>query len=130
MSPETSPERERRSDVDPRRALVRTTTVGDIRVHALDAGTQKLDGGAMFGVVPKPLWERGFPPTSGTAYPWRFGVSWSRLRTPWFSSDTGVGNKESDKFHDIYGIENAGAPTRLEDAIRAAGFLPRTWTSS
>src|SRR5690606_23042234 len=38
--------------------------------------------------------------------------------------DTGSGNKESEKFHSIYGIENAGDPTRLEDAIRAAGFAP------
>ena len=38
--------------------------------------------------------------------------------------DNGVGNKEDEKFRDIYGIENAGAPTRLEDALRSAGFEP------
>jgi glyoxylase-like metal-dependent hydrolase (beta-lactamase superfamily II) len=38
--------------------------------------------------------------------------------------DTGVGDKESERFHDIYAIENAGRPTRLEDAIRAAGHTP------
>jgi glyoxylase-like metal-dependent hydrolase (beta-lactamase superfamily II) len=38
--------------------------------------------------------------------------------------DTGVGNKESEKFLAIYGIENAGTPTRLEDGLRAAGFTP------
>nr|MCU0634932.1 MBL fold metallo-hydrolase [Gemmatimonadaceae bacterium] len=38
--------------------------------------------------------------------------------------DTGSGNKETAKFHDIYGIENAGADgrTALEDGVRAAGF--------
>ncbi len=32
--------------------------VGQLRCHTLEAGLQRLDGGAMFGVVPKPLWER------------------------------------------------------------------------
>src|SRR5690606_35819272 len=41
--------------------LVRTRQLGDFRIHALDAGSQKLDGGAMFGVVPKPLWEKRIP---------------------------------------------------------------------
>jgi glyoxylase-like metal-dependent hydrolase (beta-lactamase superfamily II) len=38
--------------------------------------------------------------------------------------DTGAGNKEDPKFYDIYGIENVGSPTCLEDGIRAAGFAP------
>jgi len=38
--------------------------------------------------------------------------------------DTGVGNKYSEKFAEIYGISNAGDPTRLEDGIRDAGFDP------
>ena len=35
-----------------------TFRVGHLTCHALEAGSQHLDGGAMFGVVPKPLWER------------------------------------------------------------------------
>jgi glyoxylase-like metal-dependent hydrolase (beta-lactamase superfamily II) len=42
--------------------------------------------------------------------------------------DTGSGNKEDEKFHAIYGIENAGSPTALEDGIRAAGFAPEQVT--
>src|SRR6476620_3535543 len=41
--------------------LVETTTIGDLTIHAIQAGGQKLDGGAMFGVVPKPLWEKRIP---------------------------------------------------------------------
>ena len=41
--------------------LVRTCRLGAFTLHALDAGSQKLDGGAMFGVVPKPLWEKRIP---------------------------------------------------------------------
>ena len=40
---------------------VETRTIGTLRVHAIQAGGQRLDGGAMFGVVPKPLWERRIP---------------------------------------------------------------------
>ena len=36
--------------------------LGDIEVHLLTDGTFRLDGGAMFGIVPKPLWERKSPP--------------------------------------------------------------------
>jgi glyoxylase-like metal-dependent hydrolase (beta-lactamase superfamily II) len=36
--------------------------------------------------------------------------------------DSGIGTKESEKFKDIYGVDNAGDPSRLEDAIRDAGF--------
>jgi glyoxylase-like metal-dependent hydrolase (beta-lactamase superfamily II) len=36
--------------------------------------------------------------------------------------DNGAGNKEDKKFIDMYGIQNAGSPTVLEDSIRAAGF--------
>ena len=40
--------------------------------------------------------------------------------------DTALGNKESSKFHDIYGVENEGleGATQLEDALASAGYLP------
>ena len=42
--------------------LSRTLEVGKLKVHALEGGLQWLDGGAMFGVVPRPLWEKKIPP--------------------------------------------------------------------
>ncbi len=39
-------------------SLVSTFRVGRLTCHTLDGGLQRLDGGAMFGVVPKPLWSR------------------------------------------------------------------------
>ncbi|MFO7892372.1 MAG: MBL fold metallo-hydrolase [Longimicrobiales bacterium] len=104
--------------------LVRTTTIGDLTVHALEAGLQRLDGGAMFGVVPKPLWERRIEADGRNRIP--LGLRCLLVETPdaLVLVDTGIGNKESEKFVDIYGVENAGSPTRLEDAIRAAGHAP------
>lgn len=104
--------------------LVRTTTVGSIRLHALEAGLQRLDGGAMFGVVPKPLWEKRIRPDERNRIPLAMRCLLVEAPQALVLIDTGAGNKESDKFKDIYGLENEGEPTRLEDAIRAAGFQP------
>ena len=105
--------------------LVRTRALGDFRLHALDAGGQRLDGGAMFGVVPKPLWEKRIPADARNRIPLALRCLLVETPDTLVLIDNGVGNKESAKFHDIYGIENAsaeGRPTRLEDALAAAGF--------
>ncbi len=104
--------------------LVESRTVGELRIHALDAGLQRLDGGAMFGVVPKPLWERRIPADDRNRIP--LGLRCLLVEAPeaLVLIDTGIGNKEDAKFREIFGVENEGDPTRLEEAIRAAGFDP------
>ncbi len=104
--------------------LVRTRTVGRFTVHALDAGLQRLDGGAMFGVVPKPLWERRIAPDDRNRIPLAMRCLLVEHDDGLVLIDSGAGNKETEKFLSIYGIENAGANgrTRLEDAVAAAGF--------
>lgn len=104
--------------------LVRSTTVGGVRVHAIEAGLFHLDGGAMFGVVPKPLWERRILPDERNRIPLALRCVLIEASGALILVDTGVGNKESDKFMAINGVENAGSPTRLEDGIREAGFEP------
>jgi glyoxylase-like metal-dependent hydrolase (beta-lactamase superfamily II) len=104
--------------------LVRSTTVGRIRIHAVEAGLQWLDGGAMFGVVPRPLWEKRIPPDERNRIPLALRCLLVEAPGALVLVDTGIGNKESPKFREIYGVENAGNPTRLEDGIRAAGFSP------
>ena len=83
-----------------------------------------LDGGAMFGVVPKPLWEKRIPADARNRIP--LGMRCLLVEHPdgLVLIDTGLGNKEDPKFTDIYAVENGGAPTALEDGIRAAGFTP------
>lgn len=104
--------------------LTRDVTVGSIRMHAIEAGVQQLDGGAMFGIVPKPLWERRIPADARNRIPLALRCLLVEAPNALVLIDTGIGNKESEKFHDIYGVSNAGDPTRLEDGIRAAGFDP------
>jgi glyoxylase-like metal-dependent hydrolase (beta-lactamase superfamily II) len=108
---------------------IRTRTLGDFRIHALDTGTQRLDGGAMFGVVPKPLWERRIPADERNRIP--LGLRCLLVETPdaLVLVETGLGNKEDEKFRDIYGVDNAatpgsGHPDRLQELIAEAGFSP------
>ncbi len=100
--------------------------IGGWTVHTIDAGRMRLDGGSMFGVVPKTLWARKIVPDDRN----RIGMG---MRCLLIEHDiglvlieTGAGNKESAKFHDIYGIENAGADgrTALEAGLADAGFRP------
>ena len=108
--------------------LVQSRTVGSLRVHALQAGLQQLDGGAMFGVVPKTLWERKIPADERNRIP--LGMRCLLVEHPegLVLIDTGAGNKETDRFYGIYGIENSPVggvgPTQLESALAEAGFAP------
>jgi len=104
--------------------LSRSMQVGSIRVHGIEAGVQQLDGGAMFGVVPKPLWERRIPADTRNRIPLSMRCLLVEAPNALVLIDTGAGNKYDEKFGDIYGISNAGDPTRLEDGIRHAGFDP------
>jgi glyoxylase-like metal-dependent hydrolase (beta-lactamase superfamily II) len=109
-----------------REPLVQTRTIGSLRVHAIQAGGQKLDGGAMFGVVPKPLWEKRIPADERNRI--QLGMRCLLIEHPIgpILLDTGAGAKENAKFLEIYGIENASerGATWLEDGLERAGFKP------
>jgi len=104
--------------------LVETRQLGRWRVHAIQAGGQKLDGGAMFGVVPKPLWEKRIPADARNRIQLGMRCLLVEHEIGPILIDTGAGNKEPEKFYDVYGVENAGNPTALEDGLRQAGFVP------
>jgi glyoxylase-like metal-dependent hydrolase (beta-lactamase superfamily II) len=108
--------------------LVRTRMLGGVRIHALEAGLQRLDGGAMFGVVPKPLWERRIPPDARNRIPLALRCLLVETAEALVLIETGLGNKENEKFLDIYGVDNAPSdarfPDRLQEAVAAAGFSP------
>ena len=106
--------------------LVSTMTLGAWTVHAIQAGGQALDGGAMFGVVPKPLWERRIPADARNRIPLGMRCLLVEHEGGLVLIDNGAGNKETAKFLDIYGIDNAGANGRtlLEDGLRSLGHRP------
>ncbi len=107
-------------------ALVTSFKVGRFRCHALEGGRQRLDGGAMFGVVPKPLWERRIAADERNRIPLSLRCLLIEHDQGLVLVDTAIGNKEDEKFRDIYGVENAGrhGPTQLEDALHALGYSP------
>ena len=91
---------------------------GDLELISLCDGSFRLDGGAMFGVVPKPLWERRAPADARN----RIRLSMRPLlvrgdRT--LVIDAGVGEKMDPKSIEIYAIDRT--PT-LSDGLAAAGL--------
>ncbi len=100
--------------------------VGSLRCFTLEGGRQRLDGGAMFGVVPKPLWERRIPADARNRIPLALRCLLIEHPEGLVLVDTGLGNKEDSKFRDIYGVENQGASgaTQLEDALLDLGYRP------
>ncbi len=112
------------------RPLAQSVLLGDFKLHVLDGGRQHLDGGAMFGVVPKPLWEKRIPADARNRIPLALRCLLVETPDALVLIDNGAGNKESERFIEIYGIENAAAarsddrfhPTQLEDALETAGF--------
>jgi glyoxylase-like metal-dependent hydrolase (beta-lactamase superfamily II) len=106
--------------------LVEALPVARWKVHAIQAGGIKLDGGAMFGIVPKPLWERRIPADERNRIQLGMRCLVIEHEVGPVLVDTGLGNKEDAKFHDIYGVENGGrgGRTRLEDGLLELGLRP------
>ncbi|MCC6243769.1 MAG: MBL fold metallo-hydrolase [Gemmatimonadaceae bacterium] len=104
--------------------LLDTRMLGRWRLHAIQAGGQQLDGGAMFGVVPKPLWERRIAADARNRIPMGMRCLLVEHDDGLVLIDSGVGNKEAARFYEIYGIENSGdaGRTALERGLAAAGF--------
>lgn len=101
--------------------------LGGLRCHLLEGGFQRLDGGAMFGVVPYPLWSRRVAHDDRHRILLAMRCLLVEHPDGPVLIDTGLGNKEDRKFLDIYGVDNDGleGATQLEDALAVAGFLPR-----
>jgi len=94
------------------------------RLHVIDAGDFKLDGGAMFGVVPRRLWEKLNPPDEDNLCTWtlRSLVVESGDRKILF--DTGIGFKQGEKFRSHF-YPSGG---ELVDSLSAKGFAPEDIT--
>jgi glyoxylase-like metal-dependent hydrolase (beta-lactamase superfamily II) len=108
-------------------SLARTFQVGNLRCHTLEGGTLRLDGGAMFGIVPRVLWTRKVQPDERNRIPLAMRCLLVEHPDGLVLIDNGLGNKEDAKFLDIFAVENQGleGATQLEDALATVGFLPR-----
>lgn len=89
---------------------------GERTITVLSDGLQRLDGGAMFGVVPRVLWEKKLPPDDRNRI--RLGMNCLLVEGPEGRTvvEVGSGGKDDEKFRDIYGIErDGGLPRRLAE---------------
>lgn len=95
--------------------------LGDLEFHILTDGTFRLDGGAMFGVVPRVLWERKMPPDERNRV--RFAMNSLLIRSAgkWILVETGAGDKWDAKHRDIFGFEGSA---RLPEQLLARGVRP------
>ena len=98
---------------------VKRHSLGDIQLTTLHDGSFRLDGGAMFGVVPRPLWAAKAPPDDRhriqmAMRPLLVEASWGRMLV-----DCGAGDKMSPKDRDIYALDRSRT---LDDALADAGL--------
>ncbi len=81
--------------------------IGNYKVRMVDAGRLRLDGGAMFGVVPKPLWEKRKPADKKN----RIAMSTNLLLIEdgqrKILVDAGVGDKFNEKLNNIYAVDHS-----------------------
>jgi methylmalonyl-CoA epimerase len=100
---------------------VTQTTLGDLRLTTVSDGSFRLDGGAMFGVVPRPLWEKKAPPDDRGRIVLAMRAllveaEWGRMLI-----DCGAGGKLDAKWSDIFGLERTRC---LDHTLEEAGVAP------
>ena len=96
-------------------------TVGDARVTVLHDGTIALDGGAMFGVVPRVVWEKRDPPDERNRVTLGLNVALIESGGKRVLVDTGMGERWSEKEIRMYRIDRS---TTLVGGLRARGLGP------
>jgi glyoxylase-like metal-dependent hydrolase (beta-lactamase superfamily II) len=94
--------------------------LGSLTLHLVSDGPIRLDGGAMFGVVPKVLWERKKPADERNRIRMTANCLLVESGNDLVLIDSGVGDKGDAKFDDMFGLD-PGSP-RLPDAITACGY--------
>ena len=92
------------------------------QIDLVDAGRLRLDGGAMFGIVPRPLWERRIAPDDRNRIPLAMRCLLLRGHGRVILVDTGLGHKADAKFEDIYGVDHAHST--LLGSLAALGVAP------
>lgn len=94
---------------------------GSLEIFVLSDGLFRLDGGAMFGVVPRVLWEKKMAPDARNRITLGLNSLLILDGKQAILVETGIGDKLSPKAADIYGVEHT---TTLLDSLRAHGPAP------
>jgi len=94
-------------------------------IHIIETGYFKLDGGAMFGVVPKTLWQKKNKPDENNLCTWSMRCLLIEHGERRILVDTGIGDKQDEKFRSHF--EPHGAAS-LMGSLQQAGFEPQSIT--
>jgi glyoxylase-like metal-dependent hydrolase (beta-lactamase superfamily II) len=90
-----------------------------MKLHAIETGLFKLDGGAMFGVVPKSIWNKTNPADENNLCTWAMRCLLIEDGDRLILVDNGIGNKQDEKFLKHYYLH--GDDT-LDKSLKAKGF--------
>lgn len=96
-----------------------------MQLHVIDTGFFKLDGGAMFGVVPKSLWQRTNPADEKNLCTWAMRCLLIEDGDRLTLIDNGIGNKQDAKFFSHYYLHGDHS---LDGSLKQAGFSPNDVT--
>ncbi|PTR00960.1 glyoxylase-like metal-dependent hydrolase (beta-lactamase superfamily II) [Mucilaginibacter yixingensis] len=88
-------------------------------LHTIDTGFFKLDGGAMFGVVPKTIWQKTNPADENNMCTWAMRCLLVEDGNRLTLIDTGIGNKQSEKFFSFYYLHGEAT---LDKSLAKLGF--------
>lgn len=92
-----------------------------MKLHTIETGFFKLDGGAMFGVVPKSLWQKLNPPDANNLCTWAMRCLLIEDGKNLILIDNGIGDKQDAKFLGHYHLHG---DANLLGSLRAAGHGP------
>jgi glyoxylase-like metal-dependent hydrolase (beta-lactamase superfamily II) len=98
---------------------------GDFGLVSLSDGFFGLDGGAMFGVVPRPVWQKLNPPDERNRIRLALRPLLVVTQTERILIETGIGDKGDARFNDLYRVEK---PDTLRASLARAGFTPEDIT--
>lgn len=90
-----------------------------MQLHTIHTGNFKLDGGAMFGVVPQQLWSRTNPPDALNLCTWAMRSLLVEFSDRLVLIDCGIGDKQSEKFFSHYHLHGDHS---LDQGLKDAGF--------
>ena len=96
--------------------------LGRLNLTLVDDGGFRLDGGSMFGAVPRVLWERLKPPDGRNRIRMATNSLLVERGGELLLIDTGIGERGDARFRDMFGLEEGAA--RLPQKIRKAGYEP------
>ena len=101
-----------------------TTTIGNLELYSIETGRFRLDGGAMFGVVPKTLWNRKIESDESNRIlmATRCLLIKSKTSGKIYLVDNGCGDKFDDKMRQIYSLNFKHS--ELERSLDAIGISP------